>query len=806
MKKKHLFFAAMASLALASCINDEIVTNTSPTENTGDAIVFSSISKGMTRADFKDKAAAEKLNNTFVVSGYKGPKSTWDATDSKLVFDNYTVKYAENTAQTSASNSDNWDYVGIAPNTHAAAHGITSQTIKFWDYSTAQYDFIAWSTGTKTAIFSKPAGGIPAGSVLVSAITPSTATGTGTDKVAYTFEGKAEDLAECYIADLVTVKKANYQQPVTLSFRQLGTKVRIGIYETIPGYSVKDVKFYSAAANALADETTGSDADKTAARTTNAKAKLFTTTTNSIFTKGKYTVTFPNVDKTTADAEYTDNNQAHVSFSEDADQSTYIDAWSSLNYTTPEGGEKTTGNAYLGRSSDKASFAGTASKNYYEVYLPNEDGTNLNLRVNYTLEATDGSGEVIEVKGATAQVPSIYAQWKPGYAYTYLFKISDKTNGTTGVYDPTNPDNTTINSDPTGLYPITFDAVVVNAEDNDKVQETITTVSAPSITTYQKGSTVVNKNEYLASTGDIYVTVNDGATENTPDLAHGALQDLTGKATLYTITSGKTEADVVDALTIRDDYPTSTLLGRNSVSLTSATLTLTNKVEFGVDGNAISVGTNEAAKFTPQSEKTYAFVYTKKAPTTYTDKYEPVTKATGTVVTHLYRDFNLTAASGDAKSGKSYRSITDGVISTETAFLGQTVGNLYKRTGGTEPYTYESASGYAATGTTYYYKTGGDYIDAQNIAYEDFETADLYHDNTQTEAKTETTPTDGQAYYTSTGKYCVILPQQVDGWYEYTSGGYHACFNNEKALAGHAYFDHYIQNNGEYYTKVIKVQ
>ena len=205
-----------------------------------------------------------------------------------------------------------------------------------------------------------------------------------------------------------------------------------------------------------------------------------------------------------------------------------------MNYTIAEDGEKTAGKVFLGRTSNTATYAGEAEGNYYTQYLPNESGTNLNLRVDYTLESIDGSGETIVVKGATAQVPSIYTQWKAGYAYTYLFKISDKTNGHTGVYDPTKPDDTTVNSDPAGLYPITFDAVVVNDEE-DATQETITTVSTPSITTYQKGSNVVNNNEYLAATGDIFVTVNDGNTESTPDLANGKLQTLTGKAALYTL-------------------------------------------------------------------------------------------------------------------------------------------------------------------------------------------------------------------------------------------------------------------------------
>ena len=66
-----------------------------------------------------------------------------------------------------------------------------------------------------------------------------------------------------------------------------------------------------------------------------------------------------------------------------------------------------------------------------------------------------------------------------------------------------------------------------------------------------------------------------------------------------------------------------------------------------------------------------------------------------------------------------------------------------------------------------------------------------------------------QYYYDSENNkyiYCVIMPEQVNGLYEYTFGSYNQCMTGEKAIAGHQYYDKYIQNNGVYYAKVIKVQ
>ena len=841
MKHFNFWALALTAICMAACTSEDDLTQSPPVQQEEDVMVpimFSSNKDNTTRANVTGVAAADSLGRRFVVSGYKGPKSLWSDA-SKIVFDNYSVEYIENSAFTTESNVANWEYVDRPRIKHAIDKGITRQSIKYWDYTQDQYDFIAWSTGHKTAIFS----GDPAdGEVLVSAITPATAT---TDaKLAYTFTGKAEDLQECYIADMVTVKKANYSQmtgekPVTLTFRQLGTKVRIGIYETIPGYSVRNVQFYTKdglLTKTGDDLTPGQIVDK---------ATIFTTTAaNNIYKKGTYTVYFPTVDDPTSE----DNNQAHITFTgTDTDQSSVVDQWGTLNYTIAEDGEKTPGAVYLGRSSNTASFAGSPEYNYYAFYLPNESGTNLNLRVNFTLESIDGSGEVIEVKNAKAQIPSIYTTWKSGFAYTYLFKISDKTNGRTGVYDPTQADDATVNSDPAGLYPITFDAVVVNSED-DQTQETITTVSTPSITTYQQNSTVVNANEYTVNNKDIFVTVNEG----------DAIKTLTDKAMLYLIPNGKTEAEVVDALQIQDDdHDANTVKGRSGLVLTEATkvasktelgankFILTNSVEFGADGNAISVADDQALRFTPSAGQTYAFVYTKTAPTgTGTVRFEARDfadfEAGETKYHYAYLPTTATGDNGtpentaddffDAQKGVKYFSKSGDVYTRVVVpFIGQGVSNLYTRSGaGTtaDPYVYTIASGYAVSGTDYYYIAnkntnyatdhGMEYPKATNIDYADFASAtDLYtYNGTAYAVKTDAAPVDGTAYYKKTTigsedvyTYCVILPLQVKGMYVLDENKDHCEKATETtAVDGQTYFDKFTQNNGLYYTKVIKVQ
>ncbi len=859
MKKINWLFTALAGLALTCCTGEDL-SEAPPVVKPPKQdvpILFSFTRGNTTRAEnyFTGAEAAKLLGNKFVVTGFKGEKT---ATPGSIVFDNYLVEYAENTANTTESNSSNWEYVGKTPIAHATTNGITSQTIKYWDYSVGQYDFFAWSTGEKTAIYD---GAPSTGKVLVTNIQPNSNTKTwaaasGDDpaRIAYTFSGEAADLAQCYISDLVTVKKgtagtygevSGYDKTVTLKFRQLGTKVRIGIYETVPGYSVKNVKFYTKGGQL--DATTAGDAvtpGVVAPGQIVENATIFSAGSD-IYKEGTYKVYFKTLD-TPADA---DNNQAHIIFTpkEGATQATTVD-WGKLNYTYRESGEKDNGAVYLGRTSNTATYAGAAADNYYEVYLPNETGANLNLRVDFTLESIDGSGETIEVKNAKAQVPSIYTTWKPGFAYTYLFKISDNTNGRTGVYDPTQADDATINSDPAGLYPITFDAYVVNAEDNDQTQETITTIATPSITTYQNGSTVVNNNEYTVLTpdatkkinGHIYVTVNDNASpgdlitlKSDPEVADGVA--------LYIIPAGMTEAEVVDALTYQDvdDTAEGTIKGRSGKVLTKTPevtvaglaankWALTNSVEYGVNGNAISVGNNQALRFQPAATTTYAFVYTKTAadPTKSKEMFEAIaadklSSFTGNKYRYAYK---ATVKSHTVESTDYYDAQKGHVYFTESSgtyakvakpFIGQGATNLFTRSGSAEPYTYTKATtDYAQSGVTYYYTTNGQtYPEAHLIAYADnMLPGGLYEEDAENpgtyKTTTDTTPKDGKAYYYKSGEnyvYCVFLPQQVNGMFELDKDA-DKVLTTEPPVDGQTYFDKYNYNDSERYAKGIKVQ
>lgn len=349
---------------------------------------------------------------------------------------------------------------GTKPAASLAQSGASQQTIKYWDHSCKFYDFIAFSMGKGAA--------------------SEYATPTHVDKdklatAAYTLTGNVNTLSECYISDMKTVTEPNYNDAsVSMSFRHLASKVRMALFETVPGYVISDVKFYT---------------DPTSTTTDNPEGSLIGKFNNS----GTLTVYFPTTG--TDHAAEKDYNKAHVKFtaSTTAGETGVLDSkgFGAVNYNNQAEGTINAGSTYLSQNAATPSYCGAG----YQNVLPSEGAASaITLRIDYKLTSVDGSKETINVKGATATVPAEYTEWKSGYAYTYIFKISQNTNGSTGGTS-------------TGLTAISFDAVVVDDEANG-LQETITTVSDNSITTYgyKDNKVTTNGNEYVNGT-DIYATV-----------------------------------------------------------------------------------------------------------------------------------------------------------------------------------------------------------------------------------------------------------------------------------------------------------
>lgn len=575
---KYFLYAASV-LALASCSSDDFLgENSGNGQNAANSVInFGGETGKITRADneFVGEKAADLLGKNFILVGFKGSATT--AANTTYAFDHYNVNYVDGTANKTESNTANWEYVNQDMTVKGAKgslaqSGAKQQTIKYWDHSCASYDFIAFSMGKgyKTGETTDPIYATP---TAVNATTLGTA--------AYTLTGDANTLGECYISDMKTVKEKDYSKAaVAMSFRHLTSKVRIALYEIVPGYVISDVKFYDTAKGDKYSE----------------KGTLFGTFNN----KGTLTVYFPTTGTENAETKKADYNKAHVSFKSDGTTEGTVSSkvFGNVNYNNDDEGQIKKGTTYLSQTSTEPSYCGNTAKEYLKVLPAEGESQPANLRIDYTLTATDGTGEVINVKGATATVPAEYTKWKPGYAYTYIFKISQNTNGSTG-------------GDDKGLTAISFDAVVLEDEKNG-LQETITTDSDPSFTTYgfKDGKVTAKGGEYENGT-DIYATVHVPATETekattvAPDnlytvtIADDAAQDINEASVANAIANG-TKNDENNSWTVTD-------ANGKAMVVTAVTTGTTKVIEVPTeDGRGLAVN---ALKWTGAANTIYAVEY-----------------------------------------------------------------------------------------------------------------------------------------------------------------------------------------------------
>lgn len=484
--KKYIFLAASA-LTLASCSSDDFLGNTpgSTPTSANSAINFSGDAGKITRATSNEGDDHVKLDNQFKVYGVK----TTDGTMFHNVFVDYSVWYDKNLT---TSNTNKWEYVG------------NNQTIKYWDYSASEYRFVAGSP-IKAFTFNKNTDILTAGTYITSANISGLAGHIVANK-----EGAVLNTDPVYVATPKVVKKEKYQEPVQFEFNRQQAMVRVGIYETIPGYAITAIKFYAYD-------------DKGDLKVTDKNNIILTSGTADYFVGGSNVKGTINYDWTGTTPSYTYAYTEGITKSKN---------WYAGHFE-PHNALATKSAATV------AELYGTdkdmSSANGYFTVLPTPSATKaapIIIKCDYTLTADDQSGETIEVTGATAAIPEAYSKWDINTRYTYLFKISENTNGTTG-----NPDN----NDPVGLYPITFDAAVT--EMTDKTEGTTTTFTAPSITTYQKGSVEGNTIKYVADKNIDVTVLNDKAEVQTLKTTDEEAEQV-GHIAVYKFDTEITEAEV----------------------------------------------------------------------------------------------------------------------------------------------------------------------------------------------------------------------------------------------------------------------
>ena len=554
--KKYLIFAASA-LALASCSSDDFLgENPGNVQNAATAINFGGEAGKITRATSNTGTPQKMLDGQFKVYGVK----ITNGTISHNVFPDYYVWDVAD--KNTTSNTNGWEYVGENGASNLGTGKITlakNQTIKYWDYSATEYRFVAgspiaafnynttWDETTGTHITNVDVTGL-AGHIEAN----NTTTALNTDPI--------------YIADPVKVVKDNYKDPVTFSFKRQQSMVRVGIYETIPGYTITGIKFYAY------DTTDGK------LKVTTGNNIILTSATQDYFVGGSNVtgnVTYTGWDTATPSYTFAYTNNLTKS------KNWYAGELSGVHATT----SADTNVSYL-YGTDKD----TSTTGYFTV-LPTQVATAspILIKCDYELTADDNSGEVIHVTGATAAIPAAFSKWEANTRYTYLFKISQATNGTTG--DPSNP------KDLAGLFPITFAASVT--ETLDATEGTTTTVATPSITTHQEGSVTDKGIEYKTGTAiDVTVTNDKGEVQtlNTDGT-------IVGSVAVYQFTDAITEAEIqVKGIT-------------GATAVTSSVADNVLKFTPDTEGYYAIRYLTQAEDGTKPAAYTYKVVYVKTAPT-----------------------------------------------------------------------------------------------------------------------------------------------------------------------------------------------
>ena len=449
MIKKLVSLTAIAA-TLASCSSDELVNK--PT-NEGAPIAFSVEKKNITRATTV-KNLEETGHYNFGVWAYKyGTGLT-----TQQVMGNYLVGYSNGSnvgydktnsttwasdAGTDTDHKSPWfyEYLGNTEykNTDAAKGYTTSQAdfmsananqyLRYWDLAYTNTDFYAYAP-------------YRAAGVSFDETTKTLTVANGAQVAGYDDPSLQEFMyagATATNADLKDVK---------LQFKHLGAQVSLRFYENVRGYKIQIIDVTTDGTGIQATPATKTESGTTV---TYNKSDYYTNCGASINFAAVANPTY-SIDHTGAAT--TDENLKFTIPGTGNGLTTY-DAVGGKSYNViPEDIENPTTQSYA--------YSPTT---YYPVAQPTNSEVGFTFHVSYKLIAED-NGEEITVHNARVYVPAkngseFIAAWQPNTKYTYTFKITKDSKGTT------DPDDTTIDitkpdvpATPT-VYPIVFDGATV---------------------------------------------------------------------------------------------------------------------------------------------------------------------------------------------------------------------------------------------------------------------------------------------------------------------------------------------------------
>ena len=469
----------LACAALTACTNDiDLGPNKELVETLSNAIGFQMAKKNMTTT--KAPALQSQGHYNFGVWGYK------DTDTDHEIMGNYLVGYMDGTdkkgyymtsdKQTTLGDKDGvangksmWAYemLGSSEYDYTGTEGYYKQSqteymsnnanqyLRFWDHSSASTNFYAYAPYVNDNTLSNR--------VTFDNNTKIMTFPNGSMKAGYNDASQFE-----YMYAGVSVPQSKYREDVKLNFKRMSSRIRVKFWEDIPGYQIKIISLYGA--------TSTYTGDIYATPVTGATTVLGNKTT---YTTGKYAI------KAEASVNFTNVTAPSLRITpDDASKS-----GTSLRFDAPAGAAFTypdpaTGAAITGKIGEKRSEASSSATVYYGIpaVTGSYDVPGFIFHVSYELTST--TGEKITVRNAKVYVPKENCQWKSNYSYTYIFKITKNSNGSTdNTIPPTDPDNdTTIDKGEIALFPIVFDGCTV--EDYETEIENDYTISDPDAPVY----------------------------------------------------------------------------------------------------------------------------------------------------------------------------------------------------------------------------------------------------------------------------------------------------------------------------------
>ena len=362
---KHIFIISALAICLLSCSSPEQDDLLIPEPQQG------SISFGGNSGSWQDaptsragETGLETIAKSFRVWGYKntGGNHTDGFTEPQKVMDGYIVNWN----QPAAGGTGSWEYSGIKnPNLNNA-----TQTVKYWDYSATCYRYFALSPeDAKVTTTLLQEGG---NSTNQAGTTSEEGSSNQTDKaskvsfqIPFEYKEDATSSSTPYISDLWLSDNQNFEN------RKYGECVKLTFAPIITKVRFKF--------NYMAD---------TQVSITNISFRNINDAASP--TSGNIIITYPITGMDTQ-ASYiwettgtgTDPINFTIPYEEDGDQNHQTDTRKKWYFVPPLGDSKTT---------------------QQSAYIITAD---------------------INGKKATATVPAEFMQWKAGYQYTYIFKITE---------------------------------------------------------------------------------------------------------------------------------------------------------------------------------------------------------------------------------------------------------------------------------------------------------------------------------------------------------------------------------------------